>query len=183
MSRKILFLSLLFSLILLVVTPPSFAKSKHKGQSSQFKTMARLTACCGNPAPGVKGHVDYKAKTKKGRIDRIDLKAVVELTPNSTPPLTQTNDLRLILSDGGIEYAECLLVPENENNEVEFKLDLRQKKGSFNEKKGSCDVDLLASGVQRDIPVIAVGDVAIITLVQDPLDRTRDIDFLMGVFE
>jgi hypothetical protein len=195
MLRKTLFLSLLISLALLVAAPPTFAKSKNKGKgkSSQFKTMARLTTCCGDPAPGVKGHVDYKAKTKKGRVEEIDLKTVVELTPNIAAALPPDPDLRLILSDGGVEYAECFLVPEGEDddegeddeneNEVEFKLDLRQKKGRFEEKKGSCDTDLVTTGVQRGIPVIEVGDVATITFVRDPLDRSKDIDFLMGVFE
>ena len=190
MFRKPFFLTLLFSLVLLVIVPPSFAKSKNKGKSSQFKTMARLTTCCGDPAPSVKGHVDYMVKTKKGRVNHIDLKTVVELTPNIAAALPPGPDLRLILSAGEVEYAECLLVPEGEDDEgeddddeVAFKLDLREKKGRFDEKKGSCDVDLSASGVQHDIPVIKTGDVAIVTFVRDPLDRTRDIDFLMGVFE
>jgi hypothetical protein len=189
MFRKPFFLTLLFSVALLVLVPLSMAKSKNKGKSSQFKTMARLTTCCGDPAPGVKGHVDYKAKTKKGRVDRIDLKTVIELTPNIAAALPLDPDLRLILSDGGIEYAECLLVPEDDDdegedeNEVPFKLDLREKKGRFEEKKGSCDTDLQTIGMQRSIPVIEVGDVATITFVRDPLDRSRDIDFLTGVFE
>jgi len=190
MFRKPFFLTLLFSVALLVLVPLSLAKSKNKGKSSQFKTMAQLTTCCGDPAPGVKGHLDYKTKTKKGRVDRVDLKTVIELTPNIAAALPPDPDLRLILSDGGIEYAECLLVPEGEDddegeneNEVAFKLDLREKKGRFQEKKGSCDTDLQTTDVQRGIPVIEVGDITTITFVRDPLDRTRDIDFLMGVFE
>ena len=188
MFRKPFLLTLLFFVALLVLVPLSLAKSKNKGKSSQFKTMAQLTTCCGNPAPGVKGHIDYKAKTKKGRVDRVDLKAVIELTPDIAAALPPDPDLRLILSDGGIEYAECLLVSEDDDegedeNEVAFKLDLREKKGRFQEKKGSCDTDLQTTDVQRGIPVIEVGDIATITFVRDPLDRTRDIDFLMGVFE
>jgi hypothetical protein len=186
MFRKTFFLSLFLAATLLIVALPSFAKSKGQGKSSQIKTFARLTACCGNPAPGVKGHVDHKIKIKKGRLDRVDLKAIVEATPNSDLP-PGPRDIRLILSDGGVEYAECLLVSEGEDDddedEVEFKLDLRAKKGSLYEKRGSCDADLLTPGVQHDIPAIEAGDVAIITFVQDPLDRTRDIDFLMGIFE
>ena len=186
MFRKPLLFTLLVLVVLLVLVPLSLAKSKNKGKSSQFKTMAQLTTCCGDPAPNVTGHIDYKAKTKKGRVDRVDLKTVIELTPNIAAALPPDPDLRLILSDGGIEYTECLLVPEGEDddeNEVAFKLDLREKKGRFQEKKGSCDIDLQTTDVQRGIPVIEVGDVAIITFVRDPLDRTRDIDFLMGVFD
>lgn len=197
MFRKPFFFTLLFAGALLVLAPPSSAKSKNKGRSSQFKTMAQLTACCEIDVPGVKGHVDYMAKTKKGRVEQIDLKTVVELTPNIAAALPPNPDLRLILSVGGVEYAECLLVPEDEeedegkhddddeddDNEVAYKLDLREKKGRFDEKKGSCDVDLLTAGMQRGIPVIKVGDKAIITFVRDPFDRTKDIDFLTGKFE
>lgn len=175
----------------------SLAKSNSKTINTEFE--AELEPCCGEPEPDAKGEAKHKTQTKNGAVkkDEFEGKVKVPVDPSSALGITdeakaEAADIRLILSNSGEDYAECLLVlveietedeDEEEETEAVYKVDvrLRNKKGSLvlEKKKGTCLI--LETGLEG-VPNAQAEDVATATLVVNPNDRTQDIDFLQGTF-
>jgi len=152
------------------------------GGNEKVELEAELEPCCNTPEPEAEGDSERKSKTKDGVSKEERFKAEVELPIPNALGIDQSNaqsaDIRLILSRAGTNYAECLLVfDEIEDDdgevEVEYKLDLRVKKNGKQKSKGSCDVGL---------PDVEPGDLATAVLVVNPLDRSQDIVLLEGTY-
>jgi hypothetical protein len=158
-------------------------KGGHGNGSEKVKLEAELEPCCNTPEAGAEGESERRSKTKDGVSKEERFKAEVEIPLPNALGIDQSNaqsaDIRLILSRAGTNYAECLLVfdeieDDNGEIEVEYKLDLRVKKDGTQKSKGSCDVGL---------PDVADGDLATAVLVVNPLDRSQDIFLLEGAYE
>jgi hypothetical protein len=179
----------LFAMVFLSFALPGSAEAKkgskggHGGGSEKVKLEAELEPCCNTPEPGAEGESERRSKTKDGVSKEERFKAEVEIPFPNALGIDQSNaqsaDIRLILSRAGTNYAECLLVfDEIENDdgevEVEYKLDLKIKEDGKQKSRGSCDVGM---------PDVVDGDLATAVLVVNPLDRTQDIALLEGTFE
>jgi hypothetical protein len=150
------------------------AEAKKGNGNNGGQLQADLNPCCGNPEPQATGEADRRVTNKDNRFQA----EVYIPIPNGlgvTVGNARTADVRLILSRGGTDYAECRLVFDEVDQdkktgqvEAEYKLDLRNKKS-----RGSCSPGL---------PDIQTGDVGTATLVTNPADRTQDIDLLQGIF-
>lgn len=169
---------------------------------------AELVPCCNNPEPNADGDAERKTQTKSGTLKSDAFKADVEFpVPSTGLGITDptTADVRLVLSRGGQDYAECFLARDDDSNnlksaqssgsdndgnddgdgdEVEFKvsIQLKVKKGTpvLTQKEGQCDVDLVTAGIQPGVPDVQAGDVAT-TSVFDSTTTTRT-PFLQGTF-
>lgn len=166
-----------------------FSKVQAKSSNSTVNTRfeANLDPCCGDPEPKAKGDAEHRTQTQKGAIKDERFRAKVDVPIPNTLGIDESNaqnaDIRLILSRGGVDYAECTLVlaaivQEFEDTgvvtEAEYRVDVRLKKGSVQSAKGSCNPAL---------PEVQSDDTATATLVVNPADRTQDIDFLQGQFQ
>ncbi|MGH7769261.1 MAG: hypothetical protein ACREQP_17595 [Candidatus Binatia bacterium] len=154
------------------------------GGNQKVKLEAELEPCCNTPEPDVEGDSERKTKTKNGVSKEERFKAEVEIPIPNALGIDESNaesaDIRLILSRGGTNYAECQLVfdeiedDDDGDIEAEYKLDLRIKKNGKEKARGSCDVGL---------PDVQDGDLATAVLVVNPLDRSQDIALLEGTYE
>ncbi|MCB0352584.1 MAG: hypothetical protein KDD64_03640 [Bdellovibrionales bacterium] len=101
----------------------------------------------------------YESRAKKGKArDRLTLK--VKVLPSGSD-LSSSSSLQLAayLQRGNETLAVCELIRDNSSDQVaEYKVDLRERSGSFSAKKGSCDVDLAQLGIQNAIPPLRKGD-------------------------
>ncbi len=160
------------------------------------------------PEPNAEGEAEHKKEGRNGIVKKDEFEAKVKVPVDPTSALGITDeaaaeeaDIRMILSrDDGtglfIDFAECLLIldeieiEEEDDDEdddddaeqyAEYKVKVGIKKGAVQTKKGVCDTDLLAAGIQSGIPDAKAGDLVTTTLVTDPTDRTLDVDFLQGI--
>lgn len=149
--------------------------------SADTRLEADLEPCCNTPEPKAEGDAERRTQTKNNAIKDDRFKVEVELPIPNTLGIdvgtARTADIRLILTRGTTDYAECRLVFDEIQQdkttgqiEAEYKLDLRANKTG----KGSCDGGL---------PAVQAGDVSTATLVANPADRTLDVDLLQGTFE
>ncbi len=143
---------------------------------------AKLEPCCGT---------DSDAEGKAERRERLDkprdrFKATVEIPIPSpglgilTPEDARAADIFLSLSNETDTYAECLLElddPEEVTDVAEYKVDLRKRGEILRQKKGTCDTDLVAGGIQAGIPDVQDGDLATVSIV-----NPEPVPFLEGTF-
>ena len=173
MHAKIL-LALAFSSVVFLAAGAADAKDGNGNNAADVRLQADLVACCGNPEPEAGGEADRRIRGKNNRFQ-----AEVDIPIPNGLGITAGNagaaDVRLILSRGGTDYAECRLVfDEIEHDkssgevEAEYKLHLRGKKN-----RGSCGAGL---------PDIQAGDVGTVTLVTNTANRALDVDLLQGSF-
>ena len=169
---------------------------------------ADLVPCCNDPEPNADGKAERKTQSKSGALKSDAFKANVELpVPSTGLGITDpaTADIRLVLSRGGQDYAECFLTPDDESdnlksvrssgnnndgnddddgNEVEFtvSIQIKVKKGTpvLTQKEGQCDVELGTSGIQPGVPDVQAGDIATASVL-DSSGTTRT-PFLQGTF-
>lgn len=150
------------------------------------------------PEPGAEGEAKHEKETQKGVVKKGEFKGKVKIPVDPGSKLGILNeatakgaDFRLILSHAnGTDFAECRLAfdkieEEDDDDEVqaEYKVDVRMHKGAVQAKKGVCDVDLTNVAIDSGVPDAQANDVATATLVVNPADRTKDVDFLQGTFE
>jgi len=157
--------------------------SGNGGGNNKVELEAELEPVAGTPEPDVEGDSERKTKTKKGVLKEDRFKAEVEIPIPNALGIDEGNaasaDVRLILSRGGANYAECQLVfdeveDDDDGLEAEYKLDLRIKKNGKTKARGSCDVGF---------PDVQDGDVATAVLVVDPANRAADVVLLQGTYE
>ena len=169
---------------------------------------ADLVPCCNNPEPNADGEAERKTQSKSGTLKSDAFKADVEFpVPSAGLGITDptTADIRLVLSRGGKDYAECFLAldddsdnlkstassgnnndgnDDDDGDEVEFKvsIQLKVKQGTpvLTQKEGQCDIDLTMTGVQPGVPDVQVDDVATVSAF-DSSTSTRT-PFLQGTF-
>lgn len=112
---------------------------------------------------GGEGQVSLQRKTKGGA--EKDLRFSVEATIASATIANQTSELKLAITRGGVAFANCTLVlddqsDDGESAEAEYKLDLRSKNGgAVRAKSGFCDLDPTTVAVETGIPAVQAGDV------------------------
>ena len=170
------------------------------GQASNSKLEAELQVCCGAREPDAEGNADHRKQIHKGRINQERFKAKVKI-PIPSPELgisdasdAQNADIRMILSRNGTEVAECLLVLTETEEEFEdghlegvYKVDvgrqLKKRGYVLHEVHGSCNTDPGTIGGDPGVPAVQINDGVTATRVVSPADRSRDIDFLDGIFE
>lgn len=160
--------------------------------SSTVEVEAELRPCCGSPAPQASGEAERKTKSKKGgKEDEFEGKVKIPIPSPGLEIFDRDDativDIRMLLNRNGSPYAECELdfdkVQEQKGQvRAEYKVKVRQRKGSLRHNKGQCDTALSTPGVQFGIPAVQAGDTATATLVEDPNDRAQDRDFLEGTF-
>lgn len=143
------------------------------------------------PEPGAEGKAKHEKETRNGVLKKDEFKGTVKIPVSLTSALgivdqtaAENADVRLILSRGGTDFAECFLEfdeVEDEDGEIEaeFKVDVRIKKGSVQAKKGVCDTDLAIAGIQSGVPDAQADDVATARIVAGGTPT----DFLQGTFE
>lgn len=126
------------------------------------------------------GRVEYEVKKEGKKRREFRFRTWVKVPVPSTVPAAADNaqasalTLSLTLSRDGAAYAVCDLVfnhlHKNPNSfrppYAEYRIDIRNKKGGIVSKKGVCDTDLAADGIQAGIPAPKAGDVLV---VQDEL--------------
>ncbi|MCB0328665.1 MAG: hypothetical protein KDD70_03345 [Bdellovibrionales bacterium] len=111
-----------------------------------------------------RGWTRYESRAKKGKSrDRLSMKVSVVVS-NDVPVLFTSTDgsapqFFAYIQRGTETLAVCEFELDNVARGVaEYKVDLRERSGSFSAKKGYCDVDLSQSGVQNAIPSLTKGD-------------------------
>lgn len=150
-----------------------------KGGGSKVKLEVRAELePFGSPAPepDAEGKARHKKETRTKNdvmtIKKDEFKAAVEF-PVPSPGLeiadeaaAEDAEVLLILSRGGVDFATCLMeFDEVEDDEAEFKVDVRIRKDTLRERKGTCG---------GSVPDAQAGDVATATLNGTP--------FLQGTF-
>jgi hypothetical protein len=156
--------------------------SGNGGGNQKVELEAEFEPVASSPEPDVEGDSERKTKTKDGVLKEDRFKAEVEIPIPNALGIDESNaqsaDIRLILSRGGTNYAECQLVfdevEDDDGLEAEYKLDLRIKKNGKQKARGSCDVGL---------PDVQDGDLGTAVLVADPSNRSLDIALLEGTYE
>lgn len=121
------------------------------------------------------GKLEYKYKAdEKGRVE-IRFEGNVKIpVPSTIPPITDEAaasalGLVLTLTRDGAAFAQCdfaydgLRTYKQNRSRAEFKVDIKQKKGSLQTKKGSCDTDLAQDGIQSGVPTPKKGDKFIVS--------------------
>ena len=148
--------------------------NKQSSNSKSTKKRTRLRTKF-SAAQGVntsaRGWVKFISKANNGKsTDRFKVKVTIPL-PSDHPSLSDLNDaseLQLIvyLFRGDVLLGQCY--PELDNSsksaQAHFKVDLREKKGVFQAKKGNCDVDLAQSGTQGAVPSLLKNDEVVVVL-------------------
>jgi len=163
--------------------------------TTQTLNVADFTPCCGDPEPNGTGTAKANSlvKTGTGRADTFSAEVTIPI-PSSGLGITNasTADIRLVLSRGGQDYAECFLVLENNDNDNDAN---NNDEGSatfvvsivkatfmslivFKQIAGRCDVDLSTGGIQPGVPAVQAGDLATASSVVNSV-RTP---FLQGAF-
>ena len=102
----------------LTVPSPSWA-GKGGGKSPKTQVQAELAPCCNNPEPEAEGEAERKTISKNGSIQQDGFTAKVEIpVPSAGLGITDatTADIRLVLSRGATEYAECFLVLDQDDD-------------------------------------------------------------------
>ncbi len=188
-----------------ILTVPS-ASVADKGSSTTSDVRANLVPCCGNPEPNAAGEAERKTQTKSGTVKSDVFSADIEIpVPSAGLGITDatTADIRLVLSRGGENYAECFLALDDDSDanikstrstsnddngnddeagaEFQVKIQLKSKNGTpvLTQSKGQCDVDLGKPDVQPGVPSVEAGDVATASVVDSSAIRTL---FLQGTF-
>jgi hypothetical protein len=145
------------------------------------------------PEPDAEGTARHEKESKSGVVKKDEFKGKVKIPVDPSSQLgiideaaAEGADIRMILSRAGTDFAECLLEfdeveDEDGEDQAEYKVDVRLKKGAVQAKKGMCDIDLLAAGIQSGIPDAKAGDIVTATLVVNSANRTLDVDFLQGI--
>jgi len=200
-GKPLLITTLCLTLSLCCLAAVSQADPGHKGKKSQSTLKASLTPCCEDPVlePEAEGRAKRTTQFKKGNVQKDTFTAEVTVPVPSTglgiadQAAAEAADIRLVLSRGGTDYAECLLeIDQGENDEdegeseatyqVDVQLQVKKSGPVLKEEQGTCDVDLGTDGVQPGVPDVQAGDVATAVVVVDPTDRTKDLPFVDGTF-
>ncbi len=149
----------------------------------KVKVRAELEPFDGSPDSDAEGKARHKKETRTRdgvtKIKKDEFKATVKIpVPSPALGITEDNaenaDIRLILSNAGGNFANCQLefdeIDEDDDDEMqaEFKVDVRLKKGTVRDKRGTCD---------GSVPDAQAGDVATATFGPGPTP------FLRGTFE
>lgn len=146
------------------------------GSKVKLEVRAELEPFDGSPEPDAEGKARHKkeTRTKNGvtTIKKDEFKATVEFPVPSLglgiadEAAAEDAEVLLILSRGSSDFATCLMeFDEVEDDEAEFKVDVRRRKGTLRERKGTCG---------ESVPDAQAGDVATATLNGTP--------FLRGTF-
>lgn len=196
---RALYRSLLVTTLCVAVSVFMFAgvSQAKKGGSSGSKVKIEVRAelePIGTSEPDAEGQARHKKETRTKNevitIKKDEFKATVNVPVPSlglgiTDEASAENaDIRLILSHDGADFAECLLEfdeveDEDGEDQAEYKVDVRIKKGAVQAKKGVCDVDLVTTDIQSGVPDARANDVATARLVAGGTST----DFLQGTFE
>jgi hypothetical protein len=173
-----------------VVTVGAVPAGAIVGAVTQTLNVAALEPCCGNPIPGASGTAQSNVLVKTGTAEADVFSASVTLPHQSlgltnSPP--SSTDIRLVLSRGGVDYAECFLVAifndDNGNSEsstfvVNIVKVVLNSGTIFKQLAGKCDVDLGTAGVQPGVPAVQTDDVATAVNIVNYVGT----DFLSGTF-
>jgi len=173
MQRKAIMLGTVWvALSLFVLSGAIYAKSSSSTVVTKFETELEPCALC--PEPEAEGDGKFILKTQAGLVKDKTFTGKVELPiPNTLGIIDATTAqsavVHLILSRLVLgvltQYADCTLAfaeieQELEDGvletEVEYKVDVRLKKGAVVNKKGSCVVN----GIVGGLPDVLAGDVA-----------------------
>src|SRR5258706_327390 len=142
------------------------------GAVTQTLNVAALEPCCGNPVPGATGTAQSNVLVKTGSAEADIFSASVTLPQQSLGAQNNPSpsaDIRLVLSRGGVNYAECFLVPvfhdsngdsENQTFVVNIVKVVLNSGTIFKQLAGRGDVDLGTDGTQPGVPALQTGDVA-----------------------
>lgn len=192
---RVLYKSLVATTLCVAVSVFMFAdisqakKGGSSGSKVKIDVRAELEPFGGSPEEDAEGKARHKKETRTRNGDtttkKDEFKATVKIPVDPASLLGITDetaaenaDVRLILShSNGTEFAECLLefdeIEDDDDDEMqaEFKVDVRLKKGTVRDKKGTC------GGI---VPDAQTGDVATARLATDP---GASVDFLRGTFE
>lgn len=165
-------------------------KGGNSGSKVKIDVRAELEPFDGSPEEDAEGKARHKKETRTRdgvtTTKKDEFKATVKIPVDPASALgivdedaAEDADIRLILSRDGANFAECLLEFQEieDDDEAEFKVDVRIKKGALREKKGMCTMTADGSHV---VPDAQAGDVATATHVAAGGTRT---DFLRGTFE
>ena len=165
---------------------------------TQTLNVADPTPCCGNPEPNATSQAQANSlvKTGVGRADTLLAEVTIPI-PSSGLGITDTStaDIRLVLSRGGQDYAECFLALGNDNDNDENNDNESNNDGSatfrvsivkvvfmsltaFKQLAGQCDLNLPTGGIQPGVPTVQGGDLATASSVVNSV-RTK---FLQGTF-
>jgi len=162
---------------------------------TQTLNVSDLTPCCGNPEPGATGIAQANRLSIAG-VGQADTFASTITIPSSTS--NSSADIRVVLSRGGLNYAECFLVPEHDDDDDSDSSNDGSRSSSggsptfkvivvkvtfhsvtvFQQLAGQCDVDLSTDGTHPGVPAVQAGDVATASSVVNSV-RT---EFLSGIF-
>jgi hypothetical protein len=153
---------------------------------TQIVDVADLASCCGDPQPDATGAVAFGTVSKAGGAEA-DIFASQITIPSASPGLAATAppDIRIVLSRGGQDYAECFLVQTKSSGganpqifQVAIVKATARAFSTIKQLAGQCDIDLSTDGIQAGIPAVEPDDVATVTSVSGSV-RT---DFLSGTF-
>jgi len=164
---------------------------------TQTLSVADLTPCCGNPVPDATGIAQSNSLSKAdvGQADIFSSRIIIPSSTSSTITIAtsasdSSADIRVVLSRGGLDYAECFPVREHDGPDDHsssggsstFAVDIVKvtfhSVTVFKQVQGRCDVDLSTGGIQPGVPAVQAGDVATASSVVNSI-RT---DFLSGIF-
>ncbi len=148
--------------------------NKQSSNSKSTKKRTRLRtkfAAAQGVETSARGWVKLISKAKNGKsTERFKVKVTIPL-PSDQPSLSNLNDaselqLTVYIFRGDSLLAQCYPVLDNssKSTQAHYKVDLREKKGIFQAKKGSCDVDLAQSGTQGAVPSLLKNDEVIVVL-------------------
>ena len=153
------------------------------GGPARTEITASMEPALWDPEPEAGGCLRRVTVRAHGVVTADRFRAIVKV-PLPSPGLgipteasARTADIRLILSRGGLPYAERRLVfvrvQSEDQAEAEYRLDLRRAPGPHPARTADAPPG-------AGLPDLHRGDAVTAVLVVDPNDRAKDIEFLSG---
>ena len=158
------------------------------GSPSRTEVAATMESSLWDPEPDAEGYLQRVTLSSQGVVTNDRFRASVRVPLPSlglgipTDASARTADIRLVMSRGGIPYAERRLVfarvQTEDETEAAYRLNLG--KWPYPARETARHAGPVPAGAP--VPDVRRGDVATAVVVVDPYDRTKDIEFLSGNF-
>jgi hypothetical protein len=153
------------------------------GGNGSGGTPALRVYLAGTVEPGARGEAKLKTKTRGSQFEA-EVKVPVPSTALALADKFQAREATatLILSRSGVPYAECdfdfksFKRGKKRVSSAEYKIEINDRRGVLQERRGLCDTDLATPGAQQGLPKIQPGDAASVTI------DTNGTVLLEGVF-
>ena len=147
-------------------------KAKKRGDENSSKvrqTKNRATTTSALSSVTGKARYRSKARSKEGRDPKVDSRFVINIgvLVGQEQPILQTEEqaaqlsLQAFITRNGSHIAVCTLAFDEVNDlgKAEYKVKLREKRGTLREKKGICSIDPSSPDGVSGLPTVQDGDI------------------------